>query len=249
MYDYMLGGGHNFAIDRQMVEQAQQIEPNARRLTLQNRAFLRRAVLFMMQQGIRQFLDLGSGIPTVGNVHEIAQAVDPQCRVVYVDIDPVAVAHSEMILVDNPNADIVHADVAQAEYVLNAPATTRLLDFTKPVGLLAVTIGHYISPENEPARMFATYRDALCPGSYFAISHVTNELNDARADGLADMMRKAKSNNVFPRDHDEVLTFFDGYELLEPGLVTTSRWHPELPEEELGDARADGIYAGMGRKL
>ena len=248
MYDYMLGGGHNFAIDRQMVEQAQKIEPNARRLTLQNRAFLRRAVLFMMEQGIRQFLDLGSGIPTVGNVHEIAQAVDPDCRVVYVDIDPVAVAHSEMILADNPNAAIVHADVARPDAVLDAPATSRLLDFGKPAGLLAVTIGHYIAPEQEPGRMFATYRDALAPGSYFAVSHVTNELTDNRAQGLADMMRKAKSNNVFPRTRAEVLTFFDGYEFVEPGLVTTSRWRPELPEEELGDAKADGQYAGVARK-
>jgi S-adenosyl methyltransferase len=248
MYDYMLGGGHNFAIDRQMVEQAQKIEPNARRLTLQNRAFLRRAVLFMMEQGIRQFLDLGSGIPTVGNVHEIAQAVDPECRVVYVDIDPVAVAHSEMILIGNPNAAIVHADVTRPEDVLSAPETERLLDFAKPLGLLAVTIGHYISPEQQPARVFATYRDALAAGSYFAVSHVANELTDNRADELADMMRKAKSNNVFPRDRDEVLTFFEGYEFVEPGLVTTSRWHPELPEAELGDAKADGQYAGVARK-
>jgi len=248
IYDYMLGGGHNFPVDREMAEQALKIDPNTRRLTLQNRAFLRRAVLFMMAQGIRQFLDLGSGIPTVGNVHEIAQAVDPDCRVVYVDIDQVAVAHSEMILAGNPNAAIVHADVTDPRDVLDAPELERLLDFDRPLGLLALTIGHYVSPEQEPVRVFAAYRDRLAPGSLFALSHVTNELTGNRADGLADMMRKAKSNNVFPRDRDAILSFFDGYELIEPGLVTTSRWHPELPEGELGDARADGQYAGVARK-
>jgi hypothetical protein len=248
MYDYILGGGHNFAVDRDMAEQVLDINPDTRRHMQQNRAFLRRVVLFMVEQGIRQFLDLGSGIPTVGNVHEIAQAADPACRVVYVDIDPVAVAHSEMLLADNPNAAIIRADVARADAVLQSSRTRRLLDFSQPVGLLALTIGHYIGPAQEPFGIFAAYRERLAPGSYLAVSHVTNELTDNRADIVADMLRKAKSNSVFPRDRDEVLRFFDGFELVEPGLVTTSRWRPELPEERLGDANADGCYAGVARR-
>ncbi|TDP97393.1 SAM-dependent methyltransferase [Labedaea rhizosphaerae] len=248
IYDYILGGGHNFAVDRDMAEQVLDVNPDTRRHVQQNRAFLRRAVLFMMQQGIRQFLDLGSGIPTVGNVHEIAQAADPRCRVVYVDIDPVAVAHSEMLLADNPNAAIIRADVARPDLVLRSPVTRRLLDFARPVGLLALTIGHYLAPAQQPFGIFAAYRDQLAPGSHLAVSHVTNELTGNRADIVAEMMRKAKSNSVFPRNRDEVLRFFDGYQLVEPGLVTTSRWRPELPEERLGDAGADGQYAGVARK-
>jgi hypothetical protein len=165
-----------------------------------------------------------------------------------VDIDPVAVAHSEMLLADNPNAAIIRADVARPSHVLRSSATRRLLDFTKPVGLLALTIGHYLGPEHEPYEVFAAYRDALSPGSYLAVSHVTNELTDNRADVVADALRKAKSNSVFPRDHHEVLRLFGDLELVEPGLVTTSRWRPELPEERLGDPNADGCYGGVARR-
>ena len=153
-----------------------------------------------------------------------------------------------MLLAVNPNAAIVGADVARPDLVLRSPVTRRLLDFTQPVGLLALTIGHYLAPEQGPFEIFARYRDRLVSGSYLAVSHVTNELTANRADIVAEMMRKARSNRIFPRTRAEVLRFFDGFELVEPGLVSTSRWRPELPEDRLGDPNVDGQCAGVARR-
>ncbi|HWM03775.1 MAG TPA: SAM-dependent methyltransferase, partial [Actinophytocola sp.] len=173
MYDYLLGGNHNFAVDREFMGRMMKIQPEAKRVAIMNRAFLRRAVLFMIENGVRQFLDLGSGIPTVGNVHEIAHNADPTSRVVYVDNEHVAVAHSQLILEHNENAAMVHADITKPGLVLSDPTTKRLLDFDQPIGLLAVTIGHYILADQDPAGVFAAYRDAVAPGSYLAITHLT----------------------------------------------------------------------------
>jgi hypothetical protein len=246
MYDCLLGGSHNFAVDREFLEKIIAVQPDAKRFAIMNRAFLRRAVLFMLDQGIRQFLDLGSGIPTVGNVHEIAQAVDPRARVAYVDNEHVAVAHGQLLLEDNDNAAIVQADITQPGLVLTDFDTQRLLDFTQPIGLLAITIGHYVLPDQDPYGVFAAYRDALPSGSYLAITHLTNDFATVKADELTEMM-KSSQNNVCARGHDEVLRLFGDFELVEPGLVTTSQWRPELPDEDGGPER-DGLYAGVARK-
>jgi hypothetical protein len=248
MYDYVLGGGHNFAADRAMVDRALEIEPEARWLAVMNRAFLRRAVLFLVEQGIRQFLDLGSGIPTVGNVHEIAQQADPACRVVYVDIDPVAVAHSQLMLAGSDRAVMVQADVTDVSGVLGAEETRSMLDFGQPVGILAVTIGHYISPEQDPVGMFGAYRDAVVPGSYLAMTHFTDDFNPAKAEQLTEVAKKAKVS-IFPRTRDEVLDLLAGFELVEPGLTTTSQWRPDRENDVATDPADDGIYAAVGRKL
>jgi SAM-dependent methyltransferase len=247
MYDYVLGGGHNLAADRALVEQILQVQPEIRQMALMNRAFLRRAVMFMVEQGIRQFLDLGSGIPTVGNVHEIAQQADPSTRVVYVDNEPVAVAHSELLLQDNPSAVVVEADITEPDAVLGAADTRRMLDFGQPIGLLAVTVGHYIPPERNPAGIFAAYRDALVPGSLLAITHVTRDFVTVKDEELTEMMKRSQ-HNVFFRTRAEVMALFTGFELLEPGLVTTSQWRPDRDTETV-DPEADGLYAGIGRKL
>src|SRR3954469_11469587 len=147
VYDYLLGGGHNFAVDRIVGEKVLRVLPNGGQIAASNRAFLRRAVLFMMEQGITQFLDLGSGIPTVGNVHEIAQQVDPKARVVYVDHDEVAVTHSELMLRGNEYATVVAADVTEPDRVLSAPAVREVLDFSQPVGLLMVAVLHFVPDE------------------------------------------------------------------------------------------------------
>jgi S-adenosyl methyltransferase len=247
IYDYLLGGGHNLAVDRELAEKALQVQPDARRIVIMNRAFLRRAVMFLIEQGIRQFLDLGSGIPTVGNVHEIAQQADPHCRVVYVDIEPIAVAHSELMLRDNPNAVMVRADITEPEAVLGAPDTRRMLDFDQPIGVLAVTIGHYIPPERNPVGVFAAYRDAVVPGSYLAITHFTNDFAKVKADELTEMGRRSQID-IFTRTRAEVMELFTGFELVPPGLVTTSQWRPDRDTETV-DPEADGLYAGIGRKL
>jgi SAM-dependent methyltransferase len=244
IYDYVLGGNHNFAVDRAFIKQRDKVDPNARQFALQNRAYLRRVVLYLMEQGVRQFLDLGSGIPTVGNVHEIAQAADPSTRVVYVEIEHVAVAHSQLILEDNPNAVMVHADVTTPGLVLGDPATRATLDFDKPIGVLAVAIGHYIL--DDPESVFAAYRNAVAPGSYLGLSHLTDDFRDMTA--LTEDMARTQ-NAVRARTKDEISRLFGDWELVEPGLVTTSQWRPDR-DTDAGEAaeQRDGLYAGVARK-
>lgn len=247
MYDFLLGGNHNFAVDRAFVEKLLAIQPQGRLIALMNRAFLRRAVLHMIENGVRQFLDLGSGIPTVGNVHEIAHAVDPTTRVVYADNEHVAVEHSRLLLEGNENATMVHADITKPGLVLNDPITKELLDFDQPIGLLAITIGHYILNEQDPVSVYAAYRDAVAPGSYLALTHLTDDFAVIRGDELTGLMTKTQ-NNIQPRTKDEVLGFFGDFELLEPGLVTTSHWRPARDEDRTANPQDDGLYAGVARK-
>jgi hypothetical protein len=247
MYDYVLGGGHNLAADRALVEKLLAVQPEIRRFAFMNRAFLRRAVLFMIESGVRQFLDLGSGIPTVGNVHEIAQQADPDYRVVYVDNEAVAVAHSELILEGNDRAVMLQADITEPEVVLRDQKTRRTLNFDEPVGLLAVTIGHHISPDRNPIKVFGTYRDAVVPGSYLAITHATHDFDAPRSAETTALMKKAQTS-VFPRARAEVLELFGEFELVEPGLVSTSQWRPDRPSDAATDPAQDGLYAGVARK-
>jgi hypothetical protein len=243
-YDYVLGGNHNFAVDRQFVEKLLLVQPEVKRFALMNRSFMRRAVLYMIDQGIRQFLDLGSGIPTVGNVHEIAQTVDRTSRVVYVDNEHVAVAHSQLILENNSNAAMVHADIAKPGLVLNDQVTRELLDFSQPIGILAITIGHYILEEHDPNGVFAAYREAVPPGSYLAVTHLTDDFTEVNE--LTEAM-KTSQNAVLARTRSEVLSLFGDFELVEPGLVTTSQWRPERESDARTEAE-DGLYAGVARK-
>lgn len=246
-YDYVLGGNHNFAVDRDLVETLLSVQPEVKRFAIMNRAFMRRAVLFMVDQGIRQFLDLGSGIPTVGNVHEIAHDIDPASRVVYVDNEHVAVAHSQLLLENNDNAVMVHADITKPGLVLSDEATVRTLDFRRPIGLLAITIGHYILDEQDPVGVFAAYREALPSGSYLALTHLTNDFELVNGDRLTETMKRSQ-NNVKARSRSEVLGFFGDFELVEPGLVTTSQWRPERDADPSDDWQKDGLYAGIARK-
>lgn len=243
MYDYVLGGNHNFAVDRSLADELLKVQPEVKRFVIQNRAFMRRAVLFLVEQGIRQFLDLGSGIPTVGNVHEIAQGVDPTARVVYVDNEHVAVAHSQLMLENNPGAAMVHADITKPNLVLNDEITRRVLDFDQPIGLLGITIGHYVLPEHDPEAVFATYRDALAPGSYLALTHLTDDFDEATSEEIIEKLKKSQ-NTVMSRSKAEIQAFFGDFELVEPGLVATSQWRPERD----ADDDNDGLYAGVARK-
>jgi len=248
IYDYMLGGAHNFAVDRQLVERLMAANPNAIHVARVNRAFLRRAVLYMVNQGIRQFLDLGSGIPTVGNVHEIAQKAGPDCRVVYVDYEGVAVAHSELLLEGNDNATVLQADVTMPDAVLHAPRTRRLINFDEPLGLLVVALLHYISPAQDPGAVLRRYREIMAPGSYLAISHATRDFMPEPVDKAVEEIRKSSPDVVFTRTHAEVLEFFGDFELVEPGLVTTARWRPDGPLDPNRNLADDALYAGVARK-
>lgn len=244
VYDYLLGGGHNFAVDRAVGEAVLRALPDGRRIASSNRSFLRRAVHHMVEQGITQFLDLGSGIPTVGNVHEVAQRVRRDCRVVYVDHDEVAVAHSQLILDGNPHAAVVAADFCQPDVVLRAPAVTRLLDFDRPVGLLLVAVFHFVPDEQDPAGILARYRDVLPAGSLLALSHLTADHRPTEMAAVVEAMRHSRDPMYF-RSYPEVLGLLDGLELLPPGLVDAGRWRPEPGGR---DADVAGVYAGVGRK-
>ncbi len=246
LYDYLLGGGHNFAADRALAEKFLQAQPNARTIARLNRAFLRRSVLFMMDNGIRQFLDLGSGIPTVGNVHEIAQKADPETHVVYVDFEEVAVAHSQLILEDDPRAAIIQEDMINAADVLKAAEDSGLIDFTRPVGMLTAGVFHFVPPEADPQAVVAAYRDAVPAGSYLAISQFTQDLQPEEMAGVVEVMKKSQ-NPMFPRTKTEIEGLFDGFELVEPGIVPSPLWRPEGTNTD--DPDKAGIYAAVGKKL
>ncbi|RDI20285.1 SAM-dependent methyltransferase [Lentzea flaviverrucosa] len=246
LYDYLLGGGHNFAADRALAEKFLQAQPNARTIARLNRSFLRRAVLFMVDRGIRQFLDLGSGIPTVGNVHEIAQKADPESRVVYVDFEEVAVAHSQLILEHDPNATVIQEDMTKPDAVLQAARHSGLLDFARPIGVLTAGVFHFVPPQADPNAIVATYRDAVPAGSYLAVSQFTQDLQPEEMAGVVEVMKKSQ-NPMYPRTKSEIEALFDGFELVEPGIVPTPLWRPEGANTD--DPDKAGIYAAVGRKV
>jgi hypothetical protein len=259
MYDYYLGGSHNFESDRALASQVEQVAPWVKHVAGINRAWLRRVVDFLVSQGVRQFLDLGSGIPTVGNVHEIAQRQDPDSRVVYVDYEAVAVHHSHDLLQDNDNATVVWADVRDPRSVLEHEETRQLLDFTEPVGLLCAGLLLFISDEYDPAGLVAAYRDACPAGSYLAISTMSqDEADPATAEQLAGLLKlyEMADERVYPRNKAAIESWFAGTELVDPGLVLLHQWRPERAADgdpvwtqyESSPARLLG-YGAVGRIL
>jgi hypothetical protein len=243
VYDYLLGGGHNFAIDRIVGDKVLQALPNGGQVAGSNRAFLRRAVLYMISQGITQFLDLGSGIPTVGNVHEVAQQAAPGSRVVYVDYDEVAVTHSELLLAGNENATVVAADLTKPDRVLSAPAVNSVLDFGKPIGLLMVAVLHFVPDSKDPHGVLARYISALPSGSLVALSHLTADGKPEEMAVVVEAMKNSRDPMYF-RSHSDFVSMFEGLELVEPGVVSAPQWRPEVDF----DASPEDVYAGVGRK-
>ncbi|MGO1056505.1 SAM-dependent methyltransferase [Crossiella sp. CA198] len=247
IYDYLLGGGHNFEMDRTLADRLLTVVP-ARDMARLNRAFLGRCTQFLVDQGIRQFLDLGSGVPTVGNVHEVAQAAAPDSRVVYVDIEPVAVAHSELLLQDNPNAAAIQADLRDPEAILNHPETKRLLDFSQPVALLLVGVLQFIPDDSDPWSVIQRYRDALPAGSYLAFSAFTWDGNREAMTKAVEVFKNTQEP-IHPRTRADILRFAEGFDLVEPGLVYTPNWRPETETVHLEDVRHSNLFAAVGRKV
>lgn len=247
VYDYYLGGSHYFPVDRQVGDKAAAAFPDLPMALRANRSFLRRAVRFLIDQGITQFLDLGSGIPTVGNVHEIAQSLNPEARVVYVDIDPVAVAHSRALLAGNDNADVVLADIRDPETVLNAPAIEEMLDLSEPVGLLIVALLHFLPEKDEPAALIGQYVRSLAPGSYLVLSHGTPRTDALRAQQAAADEYARGRMPVYHRTPAQITAMFDGLDIVDPGLVYTGAWRPDGQHDEFdGEPSRSGILAGVG---
>lgn len=249
MYDYFLGGYHNFAVDRRAADQVLSLNPETSLIMRANRSFLRRAVSVMLDRGIDQFLDIGSGIPTVGNVHEIAQRTNPVARVVYVDIDPIAVMHSEAILKDVANTVVIEADARQTAQMLASPKLQSMLDFSRPIGVLLVALLHFIVDDNEAYNIVRALREALPSGSYLALSHGTDEQVPVRTIVEGGKIYARSTNPVVMRSRSQIAAFFDGLEMIEPGLVYAPLWWPEGPEDLFIDQpERSFIYAGVGRK-
>jgi len=249
MYDYFLGGFHNVAIDRQAAEAVLRVFPEASLALQANRAFLRRAVNFLIAQGIDQFLDIGSGIPSVGNVHEVAQHINPAARVVYVDSDPVAVEHSNAILADNIHALAIEADARQPERLLQHPDIQRLLDFRRPIGVLIVALLHFLPNDADAYGLVRAVRDALAPGSYIAITHGTADAMPPDIAAQTEQLYAGTSNPGKYRSRSAVEGFFAGLTLVEPGVVYVPLWRPEGPDDLfMHDPERSINFAGVGYK-
>lgn len=246
MYDYYLGGAHNFLVDRELGDQVLKQVPAAAPLARAARQWLRRLVRILAEHGVDQFLDLGSGIPGVGSTHEMALQHNPQARVVYVDNEAVAVAHSKMITASLPGVGVVDADFTQPELVLNDPVTRTILNLDRPVALIFSCSLHLVTDERHPVEVVARYRDAVARGSYLAITHGTK---DGRPDfqKIEDLYEQSASSRFVTRPRAEVARFFGGFDLIEPGLVHMTEWRPERPYSP-EEAAHDGCYAGLGHK-
>jgi hypothetical protein len=247
-YDFALGGAHNFPADRRFAGILLQRAPYLFDWARLNRSFLRRAVLFMIDNGIRQFLDIGSGIPTVGNVHEIAQEADPSCRVVYVDKEPIAVEHSRILLRDNDRADVVQADLRFPDDLLGRPEIAEQLDFDQPLGLLTLSVWHFVSDDYDPGRLMARYHAALAPGSYLALSHLTRDSASQTVNEVIDDLVQSTPETLYPRDRAQVIDLCKPFELVTPGLVGCAAWRPGGPGDFSDEPSSNTtVYAGVGR--
>jgi len=249
IYDYYLGGYHNFEVDRLAADRLAETNPDVRLSSWVNRAFLRRCVQFLVAQGINQFLDIGSGIPTVGNVHEVAQAVDPSARVVYVDIDPVAVSHSQAMLHGNPGAVAIRADARQPDQILGHAEVRRLLDWSKPAAVLFVAVLHLLPDDDQAYRAVLTLRDVLTAGSYVAVSHPSYEDAPPTLLQQVNKLTEQSASRYQYRTLAKIRHFFDGLDLVEPGLVYTPLWRPEDPQDLFVDEPQRAFcFAGVGVK-
>jgi uncharacterized SAM-dependent methyltransferase len=230
IYDYMLGGSHNFEADRAVAEKAIAAMPELPFVLRENRRFLRRAVRFLAgETGVDQFLDLGSGIPTAGNVHDIAGAVNPDVRVVYVDIDPVAVAHAGAILGDDPAAAAIQADFRDIDALLADPVVVDVLDLDRPVAVLLVAALHFLPDDQKPADILTHLRDRLAPGSYVAVSHASADGRPPTGQSDALEVYARAENTVVMRTGPEIAAFVDGWEIIDPGVVRCPLWRPDEP--------------------
>lgn len=246
VYNYWLGGKDNFAADRAAGEQAIKAFPNIVLSARANRAFLARAVRFLAEEaGIRQFLDIGTGIPSANNTHEVAQSVAPESRVVYVDNDPVVLVHARALLASNPKGatDYIDADLRNPQQILAGAG--RLLDFSRPVAVMLMAILQHIDDEDDPYQIVAALLGGLQPGSYLALSHPAKDIDAEAMAKMADTLNQTMAEKVTFRDRPAVARFFNGLELVEPGMVQASKWRPVSEAEAASPA---ALWAGMARR-
>jgi hypothetical protein len=247
IYDYLLGGKDNYAADRAAVDAVLKVAPEMGFAARANRAFLGRVVRYLAAEaGIRQFLDIGTGIPTAGNTHQVAQAVAPESRVVYVDYDPVVLAHARALLTSHEAGatEYIDADLRDTPAILGRAA--RLLDFTQPVAVTLLMILHVIPDSDDPYALVAKVMDALPPGSYLAVSHLGSDLLDREAkQGFEDIVNRSAQQQYIGRSREQMARFFAGTDLVEPGLVRVEEWRPDPDPGETGRST---LWCALGRK-
>jgi hypothetical protein len=254
IYDYLAGGKDNFAADREFADAVTRFAPTAAMVVRENREFLRRAVRFLAgEAGITQFLDIGSGLPSAGNVSEVAHEVNPDAHVVHVDHDPVVYTHSKALLADARTTDFVLADARKPAEILADPAVAKLIDFTRPVGLVMIAILHHVSDDDAPGAIADTLRAAMPPGSYLAISSFRmpdRELPELRAlTREGEKLLEGQLGSGRWREQEEILAWFGDWELLEPGLVPVVDWRPAFPTQLCHtDPVYQGLSGGVARK-
>ncbi|GAA2403279.1 SAM-dependent methyltransferase [Streptomyces glaucosporus] len=249
MYDYYLGGKNNYAVDREAAEELLKVVPSTQALALNNRRFLQRVVRVLARDyGIRQFIDHGSGLPTQDNVHQVAQRVDENCRVVYVDNDPIVLAHGRALLEENGNTTVIQADMRDTDGIFDHPDTVRLIDFDQPVAALFNSVLHCIPDSSDPAGLIRKVADRLAPGSFLVICQLVSEDPETRRAVTEFMDRSTGGKWGRVREPEEVHRFFEGLEILEPGLVEVSTWRPDSdigPRQQTWEWQE---YGGVGRK-
>jgi len=250
MYDYYLGGKDNFAVDRAAAEAMMASVPESVQMVASNREFLVRAVRYLAAEaGVRQFLDIGSGLPTRRNVHEVARAAAPDSRVVYADHDPLAVVHGRALLAVDSNTRYIHGDLREPAKILDDPQVRALIDFDEPAAVLVVAILHFVGDQDDPIGILRRLRERMAPGSYLVISHI---LDDPRPHEIGRILRAAGAPEWYPRTREQILRFFDGFELIGPGLELLPRWQPPgTTEAESGSDGAAELRwqaAGVARR-
>lgn len=247
MYDYALGGKDNYAADREAVQKLFSFSPENRDVPRANRRFLGRAVRFAAGQGVRQFVDLGTGLPSQGHVHEVVGEVDPGAHVVYVDNDPVVVNYGRALLSGSDSVTVVEADVRDPDSILANPDVTRLIDFSQPVAVLFVAVLHGIPDEADPAGIVRAVGDRMSAGGYLILSHLTSEGHPAELVAQKEAIFARSNAPVCYRSRDQILHMFDGFDLVEPGLTAVTQWRGDALDEKL-DAAGQWWLGGVGRK-
>jgi hypothetical protein len=247
VYDYWLGGKDNFIADRDLAEEIIAVYPNIVFSVRANRAFLARTVRFLVSEcGIRQFLDIGTGIPTANNTHEVAQRLDPSSRIVYVDNDPIVLTHAQALLKSHPDGacDYIDADLNDPEGILAAAA--RTLDFSQPVAVMLIAAIHFVLDDDAARDIIATLMAACPPGSYLAITHAASDINPAQVSEMTRRLNEsALAEKRITRDRAGVARLFGACELIEPGIVRVPEWRPE---SELDAKTPSGLWGGVARK-
>jgi S-adenosyl methyltransferase len=252
VYDYLLGGKDNFAADREAAHKGLQANPDSRIPPRENRLFLRRAVRYLAEQGIDQFLDIGTGIPSAPNVHHVAQGINPRSRIVYVDNDPIVLAHARALLTSHPDGrtDYIDADLRDVDSILGSAALRNTLDLNRPVGLLLIAILHFVGDEHDPWNLVERLLAALPTGSYLALSHLTGDFRPEAWEQVAEVYRR-QGVTMKVRPEQQIARFFTGLELVEPGLQILPGWRPDLGEPSGHPAPSDAqvsVYGAVARK-